>query len=82
MVGCIGIHLRPVQNWTNFFVVVFSAWINMGMEDKVFQKLNKYVVLVLICIMRHYKRTNTFWECTSAQKCWLESGVLKKLSLG
>ena len=42
MVGCIGIHLRPVQNWTNFFVVVFSAWISMGMEDKVFQKLNKY----------------------------------------
>ena len=39
------------------------------------------VVLVLICIMRHYKGTNTFWECTSAQKCWLESGVLKKVSL-
>ena len=41
MVGCIGIHLRPVQNWTNFFVVVFSAWISTGTEDKVFQKLNK-----------------------------------------
>ena len=41
MVGCIGIHLRPVQNWTNFFVVVFSAWISMVMEDKMFQKLNK-----------------------------------------
>ena len=42
MVGCIGIHLRLVQNWTNFFVVVLSAWISMDMEDKVFQKLNKY----------------------------------------
>lgn len=41
MVGCIGIHLRPVQNWTNFFVVAFSAWISMVMEDKVFQKLYK-----------------------------------------
>ena len=40
MVGCIGIHLRPVQNWTNFFVVVFSDWISTGTEDKVFQKLN------------------------------------------
>ena len=35
------------------------------------------VVFVLICIMRHYKGTNMLWECTSAQKCWLESGVLK-----
>ena len=41
MVGCIGIHLRPVQNWTNLFEGEFSAWISMGMEDKVFQKLNK-----------------------------------------
>ena len=41
MGGCIGVHLRPVQNWTNFFEVVFSAWISVGMEDKVFQKLNK-----------------------------------------
>ena len=54
MVGCIGIHLRPVQNWTNLFEGEFSAWISMGMEDKVFQKLNKMVVLVLICIMKYY----------------------------
>ncbi len=38
---------RPIQDWANFFELLYSARINMGMKDKVFWELKKKMIALV-----------------------------------